>query len=241
MPSWNEKPFTVPTLNVNLAKCNCGHAAFLAGRENGAVSHSDTCASRPILIPCPIPRSVTLKVALGWCACPPALESSERYRDGGHLRGCPARPASVSCSIGGETWEKSEVQLLSVEPSDPTADRVKCMSAARARWALVKALVLGRSHQEWSGDVTTGAMAMLVGELFAQRDVVFAALADMARAERAAHAAFLALPMEIRRSSIMQASCGHVASDLWQEAIWPARQILGHYVERLIEQVGALS
>jgi hypothetical protein len=157
-------------INVNLKPCNCGRSMLVSGVEH----HAKDCAGKPILISCPIPPSVDFKVTLGECrgvGCHSDRRSGEL-----HDLGCPAAPISVSCSISGETWKESEVTDIDPIPELWGAN-CNLRAIARDRWALVKALLLG--HCDLS-TLLTGPKAV---ELLAKRDAVFAALADMARAE----------------------------------------------------------
>jgi hypothetical protein len=93
------------TINVNLEKCDCGHAAWV---ERGHISyqHDAHCPAVPIPLSCPIPRSVTLTVVLSpGCYC----ERLGIGADPHHVPNCPARPIRVSCSISGATWAESDV------------------------------------------------------------------------------------------------------------------------------------
>lgn len=213
MPSWNEKPHTIPTINVNLKPCIC------FGRSGP--DHIQTCPGAPVLIPCPLPPKVEFMVRLaGECECTsiPGSPSPNApvWDEDQHDDHCPARTIRVTCSIVGETWEGSEVK--SINSTDALLmpsffDAV--WTACRELWALVKALALGAS-------TVSGAR----GALLAQRTTVFATLADMARLE-AAHAARKAeLPDGIRPVRPDVAPESH-------EALW-------RYVQRLVEQVGVL-
>jgi hypothetical protein len=211
-----------PTINVNLA---------YDPRE----PHAD---ESQILIPCPIPRSVTVKVPLGACQCRIAgrraliefLGAGDSFPGGinaWHDFDCPARPVKVSSSISGKTWGESKV----VDVDNPhendgrwgagSGDAFRtALSACNDRWALVKALVLGHTDlSQW----LTGPKVL---ELLTQRDSVYAALAELARTEDAGDAA------AERASRAM----GSTAA----QSTWPRRSIprLAEYVERLIEQVG---
>jgi len=57
----------IPTINVNLKPCAC----------NAGLAAITTCVGAPVLIPCPIPRSVVFNAALGECDCG-AIESNKR-------------------------------------------------------------------------------------------------------------------------------------------------------------------
>jgi hypothetical protein len=223
-----------PAINVNVnALCLCRFPEW--GRP-----HAQDCPGAPVLIPCPIPRSVTFWVVLGECSG--CGLSQSRSRDGfvRHDTDCPARPIRASCSISGETWEESEVVaceywtgpgrlVIEVSAAAPA------WAASRDRWALVKALVLGHMR----GGSITPPLGPAV--LFEQRDAVYGALATMRRSEQAAHAAFLALPMDLRQASILTKQCGPVAADPVEGGIdLPSAKIFAIYVERLIEQVVVL-
>lgn len=166
-----------PTINVNLKPCDCdGHVV-----SGGDDVHSPDCASHPILIPCPIPRSVLVKVRTGLCTCHGLAFSSPDCHPS-----CPGHPIRVTCSISGETWEESDV--TSCHPVLTDGDGAfaggwtqrghgdSALIACRERWALVRALVLGTS---WAKCETMfGTMAM-----FVQRDAVFAAIVKVHKAE----------------------------------------------------------
>jgi hypothetical protein len=107
----------------------------------------------------------------------------EEVAEYGHDDTCPARPIRVTCSIGSPdgSWEKSEV--TDIECMENLAARglragdvMKVDEVCRERWAQMKALV-------------SGMTVMGHYELSKQRDAVYAALADMARAESGAHRA----------------------------------------------------
>jgi len=213
---------TTPRINVNPKPCNCGHAAWLAGHHNGMVKHSDTCSSATLLLRCPLPRSVTFMVRLGECKQVRCIGSARR--DGhAHALDCPAHPVAVSCSISGKTWEESAV----IEVDGDYASGAAFLTAQRAcveRWALVKALVLGHGDAQWKTEATV--------RLVEQRDAVYAALADMARAEEAA----LAAQRLIATHFLQTRERVHMSNP--EER--PSAGYLQAFVERLIEQVGAL-
>jgi hypothetical protein len=137
----------------------------------------------------------------------------------------PSTPIRVSCSISGKTWEESEA--MDVETRDetrhPSAPRYyRALSAAQDRWALVKALV--------TGHMRGGALTPPLGPetLFVQRDAVYAALCEMARAE-----------MTIQNTE--QACAKHLPrADVKRIGPSPAASWLAAYVERLIERVSVL-
>lgn len=218
MPSWNEKPFTVPTINVNLKPCSPACLVPSWARP-GTPPHATGCPGTPVLIPCPIPRTVEMTVRLAECTC------GERHGwiGPGHFDDCPARPIRITCSIGGETWEGSEV--VSCEASIPGDHYpARMMDPCRERWTLVKALVLGQRASDYTG--WCGPSLRSFAALFAQRDAVFAALADMAQYETKHAARKAELPEGIRPVRPDVAPESH-------EALW-------RYVQRLVEQVGVL-
>lgn len=210
------------TLNVNLAPCDCSHRRGLSDQ-----CLSD-CASAPVFIPCPIPRSVEFTVTLGECTCQDGrFRQGGRYRDGGvpHADGCFAHPIRVTCSIGGEAWAESEVNDIDLRRSEdypqPPGWRVRLRTICRECWALVRALVLGASTMRGAN-----------GALLAQRSTVFSALCQMARMERAyydaAQAIHKALPAVYVSSDMQVCDPGDAPSTRW----------LAAYMEHLIEQVG---
>lgn len=209
-----------PTINVNLASCSRGRCGL---DPKGVFRHDpSTCSGEPILLPCPIRRSVTFSVALGECAC-------DAYAEGGTCpTDCPARPVRVSCSISGKTWEESEVaeaEWLGRYADDATNP---VLAACRDRWALVKALALGEDAGAWMLSEAWAERWDVVASLFAQRDAVFAALADMARHEEGLEAA------AVRAAKAMGAD-----GDL-SGTTRASPEFLAAYVEHLVEQVGAL-
>jgi hypothetical protein len=143
---------------------------------------------------------------------------------------CPARPVRVSCSITGETWEASEVTDVEVYPRETlvmvsTYDVPRILAACRARWAGVKALVLGLS--------TTPALSHCQG-LVAQRDEVYAGLADLAQLERGACNA------QQRVEGAFPYHRFHRVGGGDHHAAPPSHARLAAYVDFLVEQVGAL-
>lgn len=219
----------IPSINVNLS---ARHTTC-----SGSFHASPECD--PILIPCPIPRSVTFSVVLGHCQCSeePSCQCGASDDREPHTRSCtgavhqsvcPARAVRVSCSISGKTWEESEVsdwEAQEIEGLAPPA----LYHTSRARWALIKALVLGRAH--------TFQPATAPVHLFPQRDAVYAALADMARAELAAYEAEVHWGMAIgkaARDDVRHPDPGFDANVL------PSQRRLSAYIEHLIEQVGVL-
>lgn len=212
-----------PTINVNLKSCDC----------DAIPDHAGWCSSTPVLLPCPIHRSVTFEVRLVECTCGNVVASGVWMR-GAHHPSCPARPVRVSCSISGATWEDSEV----VDPDldVPEIERMRhpmmdsrALSACRERWALVKALVLGRDPAEPEVPVTA-AQGLLA--LFQQRDAVFSALAKRVRSEDAGDEAMAEFFSEVPPS--VQVDVGHHIQPRLSE------HALARYVENLVEQVGVL-
>jgi hypothetical protein len=176
------------------------------------------CRGAHVLVPCPVKRSVTFSVVLGECNCP----EPERMT-AWHDTDCPARPVKVSCSISGSTWEESEVSIAEIREAmeeDTAPAPMIAMGRARDRWELIKALVLGKL-QTWNNTHD-------VKRLIAQRDAVFAALADMAKAEEAHAAAY----------SRAMAAMGRLGAVLASER--KSINVLAICVSRLIEQVGVL-
>jgi hypothetical protein len=229
-----------PTINVNLAPCVCGGPLPRLLTEGPDV-HPGGCPGAPILIPCPIPRSVTVKVPLGACQCRIAgrraliefLGAGDSFPGGinaWHDFDCPARPVKASCSISGSTWEESEV----VDVDNPhendgrwgaeSGDAFRtALSACNDRWALVKALVMGHDTLH----IARCGPNMI--DLTDQRDNVFAALADMDRAEE---------KIEAAKHSFFGALHRHGKTIV--RTARPSHGMLETYVERLIEQVGVL-
>jgi hypothetical protein len=192
MPSWTEKPHVTPTINVDLAPSG---------------------ATNPI--PCHIPRAVAFYVALGECTCGGGLVTA-------HSPGCPARPVRVDCNISGETWATSDAFEASLPAlcRVPTSDDIDAaLVAARERWALVKALVMGK---ETAAQLNAHGLS-----LAKQRDSVFAALADMARAESTIIQRFADIDKAFTHRK-RRPFCG------------PAADELAAFVEHLIEQVGVM-
>jgi hypothetical protein len=110
--------------------------------------------------------------------------------------------------------------------------------ALDARWALVKALVLGKG-KDGVLPQTPNAMVARVFNLFTQRDAVFSALADMARAEEALWNA---------TASVFRAAHGvcvvtemHVTDPSDPDVELFTERWLAAYVGHLIEQVGTLT
>jgi hypothetical protein len=212
-----------PAINVNMKPCMCAARAHhqsitLTGR------HFEECSGSPVLIPCPIPRSVKFEVVLGGCKTPGAcsLPRPMFQATTQHISTCPARPVRVSCSVSGSTWEESYLSFVERSDGDaigPEFDRVD--SLCRERWALVKALVLRQQ-----GFVAPAPDHIV--ELHAQRDAVFAALADMVRHEKG---------LEEAAQSAAKAMGGE--GDM-SGAVVASAEFLAAYVERLIEQVSVL-
>lgn len=221
MPSWTEKPHTTPTIDVNLTRCACPGPVTRQERP----SHFIDCPGKPILIPCPVRRSVTFEVVLGWlCDCRNRETST-------HLPRCPRDGVRVSCSISGRTWEESKVEDMDIPPSI-LADMVatnRVMAACRERWELMKALVLGASKV--SEFPESFRMVPAVSEMMGQRTLVFAALADAARLSIARAAAL--------NKASKAAGLAYQYAESVEEDSEPAI-VLADYVEHLIEQVGVL-
>jgi len=209
-------------INVNLRPC-----PISAAHAHGTGS---TCAGAPVLIPCPPPDAFTCEVALGECSgrCNGMLWQNTSI----HGADCPARPVKVSCSIGGDgTWAGSEVNSLSGYSTEIIgAARDLLFDDCRDRWRIVQALVLG---QPISPERTL-THAML--NLYEQRDAVYAALADMVRAESAAWDAQASAVSAIDE---WHANDWHRSPET-QANIMPSALILAAYVNQVVEQVRAL-
>lgn len=216
-------------INVNLGRCT-----YAEGIESGAYHFSELCDTRPVLIPCRIPGSVTFEVRQGECTCLPGFYAAAQTRND-HLPRCLGKPIRVSCSIGGKTWAESEVTDVEKQGEInayqfPTElERTLALAACRERWALVKALVTG-----FTGDIAAFApgSAMAV-RLRNERDVMFAALAAKIRAEQADDAT---------TRDLMKILPGLAASDV-TEAMgrdYLSTRALERYVKDLIAQIGGM-
>lgn len=228
-----------PSINVNLTPCNHWKMMPHATRDGSLASHNPECTPRLILCPLEPFRSVTFSVVLGECRNP--CLSVAHYPDWQHASNCAARPLRVSCSISGKTWEESEVEDVEPHYSEPAQrnDAWKAMllsvgadtphlRAARHRWALVKALVLGHAQP----DVMELVGRWNIADAYTQRDAVYAALTDMARHEEAALVAQKnaddAFPFDRYRKS-----------DADHRRFAPSRERLAAFVAYVVEQVGA--
>lgn len=226
MPSWNEKPVVVPAINVNLKTCNCPQSKRLSGL------HDIDCASVPVRVPCPLPRSVTVMVRLGECNCSPRrdlLPGGGVYLD--HSPSCESHPIRVSCSISGE-WEESKVTNVDIATTGRFMgwdEEGRCIEACRERWALVKALVLHDviPARPWSPD--------RIAVLADQRTAVYAAICEMARDEE----------KRIATKRSLHAACSAIFPKSGVSVPDPATResaaYLAAYIKHLVEQVGALS
>lgn len=216
-----------PTVNVNLKSCSC---------EPGTAKEWTECSAAPVLIPCPIPRSVTFEVRLGECTvyghhlggCYRITNTQGEKSDVIHVAGCPARSVRVSCSISGETW--GATKITDFERADGQSwstdiERVRVWDSVGARWILLEALVLG--HTDLSA-LLTGPKAL---EMLVQRDAVYAALAKARRMEDGLYDALGDLPTGI----------ASVAGRPVGARFTFAEQGLAAYVSRLVEQVGVMT
>lgn len=187
-------------------------------------------AANPVLIPCQLPRTVEFKVALGECRCREEEEPDEvggrKTTEPGHFSNCPARPISVTCTIDGDTWEESFVDGADFQPMEGAR---RLIDACDDRWALVKALVLGKMPRLTGTEATD----LPVIALIEQRDAVFAALCDMARAENGARTAHHAMVKALDVAGAAYSGAAPVYNDV-------AARGLAAYVAHLLEQVGAL-
>lgn len=212
-------------VNVNLQKCTCHYL-----RTFGAAGHYADCPGTPVLIPCPVPRGVTFEVRLGECTSPGACtRPAPMFMPcTNHLSSCPARLVRVSCSISGKTWEESEVTECEVFHEGRETSPADMLRVCRDRWGWLKSAMLGHSLTDCPD---------IVQALRRQRDSVFAALADMARAEEAAYAAEVAWGMAMKRPARDEVRHPDPSFDA---NVLPSQRRLSAYVERLIEQVGVL-
>jgi hypothetical protein len=211
-----------PVIDVNLFKPGHCHQPDVTCEAAG-------CMSAPVLIPCRLPESFTCEVVLGRCDC---SHRRSFQTTGKHDDSCPARPVRVSASITSPdgSWEKSEVTDCETDArladlGFSTGEMLRLDAAARARWPLVKALVLG--HTDLSA-LLTGPKA---AELLTQRDAVYAALADVVRHEeglfQSGNDAMKAIDgSSYARPKPIDRECAAT---------------LERYMKRLIEQVGVLS
>lgn len=183
-----------PTLNVNLRPCTCP-VGWPSGGDHWPGAGQPKCDAQPVLISCPLPRTVEMTVRLGECDCGAVDANKRSAREASLfgmacLPGCPARPIRVTCSIGGETWEGSEVSEVDWQTRNERGDwnpspmshreRDAVFGVCRDLWGAVKGLVLGQ-RAFMTSDV--------VRALGAQRNTEFAALTKLVQAEQAAIAA----------------------------------------------------
>lgn len=229
MPSWTEKPHDVPTINVNLSTQRCAPWCLYGFRGE----HTARCPAGPVPIPLSLEpfRSVVFEVRLGECDKACEQYDGDMRPDDGHWTGCRARPIRVACEIGGKTWEESHVMPDS--EADGQMATYAQHEACRERWALAKALVLGKSisvSMEFMKAHGTEIITMRK-----QRDSVYAVLAEMARAEQTVYDA------QERAAKAFDAAFmpdNFMRFEPWSRA---SASILERYVERLIEQVAVLS
>lgn len=216
----------IQSINVNLKPCPISASHTHA--------EGSTCSGAPILIPCPIPRSVTLTVRLGECdgGCnrddSSLPEPCGPWGEAPHRPNCPARPIRVTCSIGGKTWPDTFVEDVECRDAggaifpDDSATHVLALEAVVNLWALVKGLLLNLFPSTTQGDLVT------------QRDTVFAALADMARAEEAA------LKAQERVEAAFPYHRFHRVGGGDHRGPRPSQARLEAFVEYLAEQVGVM-
>lgn len=221
---------TTPTINVNQAQCveTC-QAASYPTRE-----HLTHCTARPVFIPCPVPRSFPCTVRLGkcWDSARQAILPMAKASCGltSHHEQCPARPVKASCSIGGDgTWAGSEV--VDIVTVGPTGKPREVIAVSHERWALVKALMLGKTPRLTGTEATDIPVVALIEK----RDAVFSALADLARLEQGV--------WEAQERAVMALGEPTFLPDNYQRAEPQQRastSILARFLERLIAQVGAM-
>lgn len=232
-----------PTINVNLKPCDCALSSLAPTYP--PKPHADHCSAKPGLLTCPLPDKVELTVRLGRCECAAQYRGVTGFGvsepQGKHTENCPARHIRVICSIGGDgTWSGSEVAEMEILGGTPLGidARNRIHRICRDRWALVKALVLGKFAYRDVGDAGPGTPE----GLFKQRDVVFANLAEMAQAEQAHREKSMALFEAIRaadhdREHVTNPYCYAIA---WDDGHPNAEAGLRSYLSMLIAQVGAL-
>ena len=143
-----------PTINVNLTpnRCECpGRFLAVPLREQ---DHRTDCPASPILIPCPIQRSVAMVV-------------------------CGVKYA---VAIGGNTWATSHVEDVDAYHDVGTAAPTQSViNECNTRWDTIRAILYAAPEFSRPGGWFSldGRMA-----LFASRDAVFSAVCAMARNER---------------------------------------------------------
>lgn len=213
-----EEALVTPTINVNLRSFSC---------ECGPI-HQPHCDRTPILIPCPIPPSVTVIITENKCRCRAGVRGP---LNGGHWSDCKGTDVrtQVSADIIGNDWHDAKpvgFTIGIVEASDH-----QCM-LVRDRWALVKALVMGESWGDFQ-HVSALGERMSTGATFAQRDAVYAALAEQARLEVQMLAA--------QQRTVAAIGSPRLTASERPPEDRPSAQALEVFVERVIEQVGALS
>lgn len=224
-------PTPMTTINVNLtpdSECSC--------LDTRSEHHRNGCSATPILLPCRPSASVTFWVALGGCDCGgprTTIQAGAEHRY--HNPGCASRPVKVSCSISGSTWKESEV--VDWECSEAVVGmtlgdfRRALRAAVDARWALVKALVLGASKVSEFPEAFR--MVPAVSEMLAQRNAVYAALCEIARHERGMADAWDACPARLQK----RAHSGGMPSDSDSR---PSSWMMEAYIADLLEQFGVL-
>lgn len=244
----------IPEINVNLKSCSCSAGRLNAARRCGnprpvdPLPCDDGCAGAPVIVRCPLPPVVTFLVVREECTCKwdeyvcpvghrIALTAGETCADCSrpmvpyHADACPAQPVEVTCRIGGDgTWEESKV--TSFDPGDERWGKppVTTITAMRARWEVVKALVLGRGRHVEDN-------ASWPEALFNERDVVFAKLKAMAVGEQAASAARKELLCILPAQAALWAPNSEA---LARERSPSSARFLERCIERLIAQVGEM-
>lgn len=226
-----------PTINVNLKRCR--PECLAPQHVSPPHGHVPDCPGAPIPLPCPIQRTVEMMVRLGTCECfHRGAKNAEPPPTWVHTESCPARHIRVTCSIGGETWGESEVAEVEPHHSNPGLPIIAvgpdspAMVACRERWEIVKALVTGKPLGRRGADSVDAGIAIV--ELFAQRDVVFAALAAKVRAEQADDATTRGLVRLI--PAVRVPDVARATAEDYLSAVALAR-----YVSHLIATVGALT
>lgn len=224
MHPYSKDTHSLPTINVNMKKCRC------VGPPLDPKTHWDGCAGAPIPLPLSLQpfRSVTFTVVLGTCGC--AKQWNPILTNHGDL--CPGEPIRVSCSISGGTWEESDVCHFEWQegPSELMAGRIEAL--VTQRWALVKALVLGRECTPH--DLAAGPHEVVI-DLFQQRDAVFSELSALVCDEQSAFARQERVVTAMGEATYMPHNFHRAEPHARASA-----DLLARYVERLVEQVRVL-
>lgn len=232
MPSWHEKLYVPPMINVNLKPCTCGGPHFFKGVKE-PVPHLQHCPAVQVLIPYSLPHSWTVEVVLGECSCGFGLSQK-------HGLACPGAPIRVTCSIGGETWEESHVTNVTLPwTTDDSMARHPSQNAAetacRDRWSLVKALLLGLKWKDpfvAPGQFVPTSLVQLRDALIQQRDEALSAICDMALTQKA--------NLEAHRRAVKAIGSPLLTVKERKLSETPVYHALEVYIDQLLEKVGVL-